>query len=96
MWDEPNFKTGDLVRSTDDAHANTVYRVIGITEVKKLTSSWWEITVQGVFGLFKQKYKPVKRYKTYNYVKVSLLELATARAQFDMFIQQETKRLSGE
>lgn len=92
------FNVGDLVRSTDDSNANTLYRVIKVSPVKN-PDRWtqWEITIRPIFGLFKSDYKLNKRIGTGNgYKLVTLPDLGYARNQLDLFMREEARRLSGE
>lgn len=100
---------GDIVRFTDPSNCNTIYRVLNVKLYRKGEVLVWRtkppvytVTLTPAFGLFKQDYKVKKTTRLDggplrgDMIKLDLLQLLEARNQFDLFIQQETKRLSGE
>mgnify|MGYP001590209205 CR=1 FL=1 len=102
MNDKPKFAIGDLVRADDWANANTIYRVVAHKRGKYPHGHpehlrFIDIIVRPVFGLFKQDYKNNKNIsRGASYIKIELLDLCVSRNALDLFISQETKRLSGE
>ena len=91
------FEVGDLIRSRDDSNANTIYRVLkAVHDPKAQRWEQWQLIIVPVFGLFKSDYRLKKKTSGNGYQKLTLLDLAQARNRFDIFIQGEAKRLSGE